>query len=251
MDLTLAYLHAIQQTSGTPLHSAYTFSFMRRGKAAKAEEGTPETQKPVEQPNPYETSIKTISSVKTVEEFWSTYNFLRRPDDLPTTTDYHFFREGIKPTWEDSANAKGGKWIIRMPKGLASRYWEEVILALIGGQFTGVPETEICGVVVSIRHSEDILGIWNKTSSDSGLVERLRDAIKKVLQLPSFAPMEYKPHQSSIQDRSSFRNTHVWKGKHEGRSDRSGENRRSGSWGEDSRKPRRGGGGGDSARAWR
>lgn len=34
-----------------------------------------------------------------------------------------------------ASNAKGGKWIIRLPKGLASRYWEEIILALIGGQY--------------------------------------------------------------------------------------------------------------------
>src|SRR6056300_1703439 len=109
---------------------------MRRGRSLKPEEGMPNSAQPTEQtPNPYENSIKTISTVKTVEEFWSTYNFLRRPNDLPTTTDYHFFREGIKPTWEDSSNAKGGKWIVRLPKGLASRYWEEVIMALIGGQF--------------------------------------------------------------------------------------------------------------------
>ena len=97
--------------------------------------------------NTYETSIKTISTISTVEEFWETYNFLVRPNDLPTTTDYHFFREGIKPTWEDSNNAKGGKWIVRLRKGLASRYWEESILALIGGQFPGVQDGEICGVV--------------------------------------------------------------------------------------------------------
>jgi hypothetical protein len=41
-------------------------------------------------------------------------------NDLPTTTDYPFFRSGIKPTWEDSSNAKGGKWIVRLPKGLAT-----------------------------------------------------------------------------------------------------------------------------------
>ena len=205
---------------GTALQSPYTFSYMRRGKAAKTEAtaagaGAPSetTTTPTIEPNPYENSIKTICTVSTVEEFWETYDFLNRPNDLPTTTDYHFFRDGIKPTWEDPGNAKGGKWIIRLPKGLASRYWEEIVLALIGCQFTGVPVQELCGAVLSVRFSEDILGVWNQSSSDRDKVERIRDSIKKILQLPANAYMEYKPHQASLQDRSSFRNTQVWKPK--------------------------------------
>ena len=104
---------------GTALQNPYVFSYMRRGKAAKTETAVTGGDNPAE-PNPYEHSIKTICSVSTVEEFWETYDFLNRPNDLPTTTDYHFFRDGIKPTWEDPGNAKGGKWIIRLPKGLAS-----------------------------------------------------------------------------------------------------------------------------------
>jgi len=232
--------------TGTPLHVPHTFSFMRRGKSSKpassgGEDGA--TGEKIAGVNPYENSIKTISTVTTVEGFWSTYNHLRRPNDLPTTTDYHFFREGIKPTWEDPNNAKGGKWIVRLPKGLASRYWEEVVLALIGGQFPGVPDGEICGLVISIRYSEDILGIWNRTALDRELVERLRDAIKRVLQLPAHAKLEYKPHQASIQDKSSFRNTHAWKPK----SLESRETRRSGSWGEREVKPKAR----DQERSWR
>jgi translation initiation factor 4E len=195
---------------------------------------------------PYENSIKSITTVKTVQEFWATYNYLRRPNDLSSTTDYHFFRDGIKPTWEDPKNSKGGKWILRLPKGLASRYWEEVILAIIGGQF---PDSEVCGAVISIRYSEDILALWNKNASDREMVERLREALKKTLQLPphAAASLEYKPHQNAIADRSSFRNTQTWKPTRqsvaEGR-----ETRRTGSWGERENKPnsRR-----DSDRAWR
>jgi len=235
--------------SGTPLHSAYSFSFMRRGKSTVApkNDGDPasaevaavaQVEQKQETAHPYENSIKSINTVRTVEEFWATYNYLRRPNDLSSTTDYHLFREGVKPTWEDPANAKGGKWIVRLPKGLASRYWEEVVLALIGGQFPGVPDGEITGLVISIRYSEDILGVWNRTSGDRDLVERLRDAIKKVLQLPShaYSTMEYKPHQNAMADRSSFRNTQAWKptgrpnvsDAHHGRETA----RRSGSWGE-------------------
>lgn len=235
-------------TGKTPLQSHFVFSFMRRGgNKPKSEEGE---QKQESQPaHPYENAIKTITSVDTVEDFWETYDFLKRPSDLPTTTDYHFFRGGIKPTWEDPNNAKGGKWIVRLPKGLSSRYWEEIMLALIGGQFSGIPDGEICGAVLSIRYGEDILGVWIKTASDRDLVDRIRDQIKKVLQLPNHANMEFKPHQNSMQDKSSFRNTQVWKPKSvEARSSAHGETRRSGSWGErEERKPK----GRDAGRAWR
>jgi hypothetical protein len=149
---------------GTPLQTGYSLSYMRRGKAAApvavkpGEEGEAATATAAATAaanqgvvHPYENSIKVITTVTTVEDFWETYDFLKRPNDLPTTTDYHFFREGIKPTWEDPSNAKGGKWIVRLPKGLASRFWEEIILALIGAQFTGVPDGEICGAVLSVR----------------------------------------------------------------------------------------------------
>lgn len=101
---------------------------MRRGKAAVAAAAAAATGKEGEQPSgtqpeqhvvhPYENSIKTIATVKTVEEFWSVYDYLKRPNELPTTTDYHFFRSHIKPTWEDKGNEKGGKWIVRLPKGV-------------------------------------------------------------------------------------------------------------------------------------
>ena len=58
-----------------------------------------------------------------------------RPGDLPPTYDYHLFREGILPAWEDPANANGGKWILRFKKGLASRMWEDTLLAVIGDHF--------------------------------------------------------------------------------------------------------------------
>jgi translation initiation factor 4E len=268
---------------GTPLQTGYTFWFMRRGKGAAKDKAAADAAKNAEggenaasadkpQPGvPYESSIKTIATVNTVEEFWEVYNHLVRPNDLPTTTDYHFFREGIKPTWEDPSNAKGGKWIVRLRKGLASRYWEEIVLAILGQQFPA-PDGEVCGAVISIRYSEDIISIWNKTSSDRDTTDRLRDAIKKVLRLPGHVHMEYKPHQASLADKSSFRNTQVWRGsrsRESGGGDGGGSSsrdtggtgnpkrdmRRSGSWGDREEirggKARSGSGGKDSAGAWR
>jgi hypothetical protein len=124
-----------------------------------------------------------------VEDFWRLYVHLRRPvDDRPTVCDYHVFREGIKPMWEDESNVNGGKWIVRLKKGVAARYWEDLVrshrpscaaprpndreigrltpatarpqlFALLGGQFK--VGDEICGAVLSVRYQEDILSIWS------------------------------------------------------------------------------------------
>lgn len=208
----------------TILHKAFCLWYMRRGKGSNLSTINRHFRNTVVTPDDidnkdndtiytYENSIKYVAMIRSVEEFWEVYDYLIRPGNLPNTTDYHFFREGIKPTWEDRNNSSGGKWILRLRKGLASRYWEEVIFALIGCQFTGIPDGEVCGAVVSIRYAEDIISIWNRTANDTDITERICDTIKRVLQLPHHVNMEYKPHGVSLQDKSSLRNAHLCKPK--------------------------------------
>lgn len=95
-----------------------------------------------------------------------------RPNDFKTTTDYHLFKDGVKPTWEDPQNKNGGKWMVRLKKGLASRLWEEVVLAIIGEQFD--VGHEICGAVCSVRNNEDIISVWNKTADNEEATSKIR-----------------------------------------------------------------------------
>uniref|UniRef100_A0A8C9X364 Eukaryotic translation initiation factor 4E family member 2 n=1 Tax=Sander lucioperca TaxID=283035 RepID=A0A8C9X364_SANLU len=136
------------------------------------------------------------TSKKKVEQFWRFYSHMIRPGDLTGHSDFHLFKEGIKPMWEDDANKMGGKWIIRLRKGLASRCWENLILAMLGEQF--MVGEEICGAVVSVRFQEDIISIWNKTASDQATTARIRDTLRRVLNLPPNTIMEYKTHTDSI-----------------------------------------------------
>ncbi|XP_069071767.1 eukaryotic translation initiation factor 4E type 2-like isoform X2 [Pleurodeles waltl] len=178
-----------------PLQYNYTFWYSRR---------TP--SRPASTTN-YEQNIKQFGTVASVEQFWKVYSHLVRPGDLTGYSDFHLFKEGIKPMWEDEANKNGGKWIIRLRKGLASRFWENIILAMLGEQF--MVGEEICGVVVSIRFQEDILSIWNKTANDQHTTARIRDTLRRVLNLPPNTIMEYKTHNDSLKDNSSFRNTKI------------------------------------------
>ncbi|XP_039289873.1 eukaryotic translation initiation factor 4E type 2 isoform X3 [Nilaparvata lugens] len=156
----------------------------------------------------YDQHLKLIGRFGSVEQFWAIYSHLVRPSELQSHSDFHLFKVGIKPMWEDEANKKGGKWIVRLRKGLASRCWENLVLAMLGEQF--MVGQEICGAVVSIRFQEDIISVWNKTASDQATTARIRDTLRRVLNFPPSTILEYKTHNDSLKDNSSFRNTDVF-----------------------------------------
>ncbi|CAN6295680.1 unnamed protein product [Urochloa humidicola] len=103
----------------------------------------------------YEDNIKKIIDFSTVESFWVCYCHLARPSSLPSPTDLHLFKDGIRPLWEDPANQNGGKWIIRFKKAVSGRFWEDLVLVLVGDQLEY--SDDVCGVVLSVRFNEDIL----------------------------------------------------------------------------------------------
>lgn len=107
-----------------------------------------------------------------VQSFWNTYAYLKPPSTLPVVTDYQLFRSGVRPVWEDPENIKGGKWILRLRKGIVDQLWEDLVLAIIGGNI--VDDTaDVCGAVVSIRAAEDIISVWIRRE-DPDLVNSVR-----------------------------------------------------------------------------
>ena len=125
----------------------------------------------------------TIPGTK-VEQFWSLYTHLNPPSALTPTTDYLLFHSGVRrPVWEDPLNLSGGKWIIRLKKGVSDRLWEDLVLAILGEQFDDIqlPADEepdewpgICGCTISVRPNEDIISVWNRYEADP----KIRDKIK-------------------------------------------------------------------------
>ncbi|EDS36836.1 eukaryotic translation initiation factor 4e type [Culex quinquefasciatus] len=105
-------------------------------------------------------------------------------------------KSGIKPMWEDPGNVRGGKWVIRLKKNKIDRAWENVCMAMLGEQFLVGPE--ICGVVLSTQFPEDLLSIWNRTATDTTSTNRIRDTLRRILNLPPSTHMEYKPHCDSL-----------------------------------------------------
>lgn len=119
----------------------------------------------------YEKTLHPIASCETAEDFFTVYQHLKRPSTLPLVSDYHLFKKGIRPIWEDEVNKHGGKWVVRLRKGVADRYWEDLLLAIIGDQFSEAGD-EVCGAVLSVRNGEDIISIWAR--SDGQRVLKIR-----------------------------------------------------------------------------
>nr|POE72743.1 isoform 2 of eukaryotic translation initiation factor 4e type 2 [Quercus suber] len=155
---------------------------------------------PTSKNSDYEKSIRPLCRMSTAQEFWMVYSHFIRPSALPTVSDYHFFREGIRPVWEDEENKRGGKWTMRVKKGIADRFWEDLVLAMIGDQFAEASD-EVCGAVVSVRLGEDVFSIWTK--NDGGRNVKIRETIKRVLNLPADTNLQFRSHDDSITQRDA------------------------------------------------
>ena len=74
--------------------------------------------------------------------------------------------------WEDEANKNGGRWTLRVSKGYANKLWDDLILAMIGEQFS--LENEINGIVLSIRNMGDQISIWIRNGNNKEIVEKIK-----------------------------------------------------------------------------
>ena len=125
---------------------------------------------------------------------------MNRVASLPTGFDYHLFQEGIKPMWEDPNNKAGGKWLIRLKKGILNIVWERLIIGVIGGAFITetVGASEITGCVASVRSGEDLISIWNRDRNNTVVKESIREKLLEVLMIPKDTILEYREHDASL-----------------------------------------------------
>lgn len=128
----------------------------------------------------YEAGLTVIGEFDTVESFCRYFNWLKPPSKLERNSNYHLFKSGIKPMWEDEANAKGGKWVLTMKNNpqLLDRCWSWLAMALVGEDLD--EGDEICGAVVSLRSKVDRIQLWTRSKDD---VEKINGIGKKLVKL--------------------------------------------------------------------
>jgi translation initiation factor 4E len=128
----------------------------------------------------YEAGLTVIGDFDTVESFCRYFNWLKPPSKLEKNSNYHLFKKGIKPMWEDEANANGGKWVLTMKNSpqLLDRCWNWLAMALVGEDLD--EGDEICGAVVSLRSKVDRIQLWTRSKDD---VEKINGIGRKMVKL--------------------------------------------------------------------
>ena len=153
----------------------------------------------------YEVQVKKIAEFDTVEEFWSIFQHLRKPDSCRAGIEYFMFKEPIKPMWEDENNKNGGRISIKLRKDFTTIIWEEMIFVLIGGILPKEMKEEINGIVVTSRKEYNTLQIWFKTYDDLIIVD-LEKCIRDILVIPSEVNLEIKQFNKTNNNTKDYNN---------------------------------------------
>jgi translation initiation factor 4E len=124
--------------------------------------------------------LQEITSFGTVQDFWMVYQHMRRPTAMPYGTNLHVFVKGIKPVWEDAQLQEGARFTLKMPKSHCSKYWEDLLLAMIGEQ---MPEGLVAGVVLNLKPQFDKIAVWITDCNDEKKIAQLKADILKVTQI--------------------------------------------------------------------
>ena len=146
--------------------------------------------KPLQKEQQFFEKIIKIADVSSINEFWEVFQHLKKPNQCPLGSEYHVFKKGIFPMWEDKLNMDGGKLSVLLTKKYANVIWEEVIFNFARGL---LPYYDyINGIIISMRPKFMALSFWIKCSNNF-MVEKIRNALSGLLQTPSSNCMDFIP----------------------------------------------------------
>ncbi|GMG25464.1 unnamed protein product [Aspergillus oryzae] len=139
---------------------------------------------------------------------------------LGLKADYHLFKKGIRPEWEDPQNKHGGKWSYSFKDKRSvpiDDLWLHAQLAAIGETLENDGDSEVMGVVVNVRKGFYRVGLWTRTVGKSipgdkssrtpaqgkDVLESIGRRFKEVLRLNEADVVEFSGHTDSAHSGST------------------------------------------------
>lgn len=154
-------------------------------------------------------SLKVVAHINSVESFWAMFNAILLPSEMELGANYHFFKKGIKPLWEDPSNINGGKWVLQLKPAIVKMdsCWMHCLLGLIG-EIVDMGD-DVTGAVASRRSKIERISIWTRSKDEQvnlGIGKRLVEAMKLIEHQVEFE-MSFQHHEDSMERSASFTNT--------------------------------------------
>ncbi|RHZ63266.1 hypothetical protein Glove_330g31 [Diversispora epigaea] len=156
----------------------------------------------------YEENLQTIGSFKSVQTFCRYFNWVKKPSQLELNTNFHIFKDKIKPMWEDPANANGGKWVISLRNSqnqVLDRSWEWLVYALVGEELD--ENDDICGAVMSRRPRGDRIAVWVRDKDNVPVINGIGKRLLKILDLQhENIGMDFQFNEDALKSGTSYNN---------------------------------------------
>lgn len=160
---------------------------------------------------PWRDNLKQCGTITSAETFWRVYNNVKPISQLPLNSNYHIFKEGVEPMWEDAENINGGKFVLTVPKkesraGKLEDWWLCTLLGIIG-ETMDKSGNVICGAVLSTRKAQDRIALWLNTDKREVCIE-IGEKWKKAMELEDHRKMtvKYQLHKDAAAAGHSFKN---------------------------------------------
>jgi len=138
-----------------------------------------------------------ITTVTTVEGFWSVFNHLQVASRLGQGCDYFLFKSHIQPMWEDAFNRTGGRWSLNLNKNQRAneldRYWLNTLLSLIGDQYSDADYVNGC--VVSVRSKGDRISLWTRDWRHTDVTKRIGNRFREVAEISRSYQLIFESHE--------------------------------------------------------
>ncbi|KAK9475036.1 translation initiation factor eIF 4e-like domain-containing protein [Dipodascopsis tothii] len=144
--------------------------------------------------------LKEVATFDTVEQFWGVYNNIAKASDLALKADYHLFKKGIRPEWEDSQNENGGRWSFQCKDKRSyniDMLWLHTMLGAIGETVEQESDDEVMGVVVNVRKALFRISVWTRTHNNEQTLLDIGRRFKMLLQLHGNDLVEFTSHREA------------------------------------------------------
>lgn len=116
-----------------------------------------------------------------------------------TGRDYMFFKDGIKPMWEDPKNIDGGRWLLTIDKIRSKSHlnelWQSTLLSLIGSQYDK-ESSLVNGAVINRRFKVNKLSLWTDNSKKVEAQNQIGKRFKRALNVDD--SIVYEVHHNQI-----------------------------------------------------